>query len=90
MMVPIYRATLLASYHINAMPTVRSHSKGRATTSREKTDGPIAEEVIQTSFRLPRSRWTKLQQLVIEERQTVQSVIITALEAEFERRGKSF
>lgn len=54
-------------------------------------DGSTApEEVIQTSFRLPRSRWTKLQQLSIEERITVQSIIVAALEKEFESRGKKF
>jgi hypothetical protein len=49
-----------------------------------------AEEVIQTSFRLPRSRWKKLQELSIDERASVQSIIISALEAEFLRRGLTF
>lgn len=48
------------------------------------------EEVIQTSFRLPRSRWTRLQTLSIGERITVQSIIVSALEAEFSRRGLPF
>jgi len=73
------------------MPTTLSYSKKRprsSTSTVASRDG--GEEVIQTSFRLPRSRWTRLQQLIIEERQTVQSLVITALEAEFERRGKDF
>jgi hypothetical protein len=53
-------------------------------------DSSAKEEVIQTSFRLPRSRWTRLQQLSIEERITVQSIIVSALEKEFEARGKDF
>ena len=48
------------------------------------------EEVIQTSFRLPRSRWARLRQLSIEERLSVQAIVIAALEGEFERRGKKF
>lgn len=48
------------------------------------------EQVIQTSFRLPESRWKKLRKLSIEERSTVQSIIVTALEAEFDRRGIPF
>lgn len=48
------------------------------------------EEIIQTSFRLPRSRWKRLQELSIEERASVQSIVVRALEAEFERRGLSF
>lgn len=48
------------------------------------------EEVIQTSFRLPRSRWKKLQELSIDQRASVQSIIITALEAEFAKRGIRF
>lgn len=48
------------------------------------------EEVIQTSFRLPRSRWARLQQLSIDERLSVQSIIISALEKEFESRGRKF
>ena len=51
---------------------------------------PAAEELIQTSFRLPRSRWARLQQLHIDERLSVQSIIVAALEAEFARRGREF
>lgn len=52
--------------------------------------GKAAEEVIQTSFRLPRSRWKKLQELSIDQRQSVQSIIIGALEGEFTKRGLKF
>lgn len=48
------------------------------------------EEVIQTSFRLPRSRWRKLQELCLDERASVQSIIVGALETEFAKRGLSF
>lgn len=48
------------------------------------------EELVQTSFRLPLSRWKKLQQLSIEERTSVQSILVSALELEFARRGLSF
>lgn len=48
------------------------------------------EELVQTSFRLPLSRWKKLQQLSIEERTSVQSILVSALESEFARRGLSF
>ena len=51
---------------------------------------PAVEEVIQTSFRLPRNRWKKLQELSIENRASVQSIIVGALEAEFAKRGMTF
>ena len=72
------------------MPAARAHSKRPRNVAPSKAANDDADEVIQTSFRLPRSRWTKLQQLGIEERQSIQSLIITALEAEFEKRGKNF
>lgn len=61
-----------------------------AKPSRASEKSNAQEEVIQTSFRLPRGRWTKLQTLAIEERLTVQSIITTALENEFLRRGQKF
>lgn len=48
------------------------------------------EEIIQTSFRLKRSRWAKLQELSIHERMTVQTILVTALEREFAARGLTF
>ena len=59
-----------------------------AASKRAKT--PITEELIQTSFRLPRSRWKKLQELSIDQRCSVQSVLISALEGEFAKRGLKF
>lgn len=50
----------------------------------------VAEELIQTSFRLPRSKWQKLQELSIHERKSVQSILIISLEAEFLKRGLQF
>jgi hypothetical protein len=72
---------------VTTTDTVASRRRGSGGTSESPTP---PEEVIQTSFRLPRSRWTKLQQLSIEERLTVQSIIVSALEKEFESRGKKF
>lgn len=74
------------------MQSAEATSKRRkgSAPSRGPEEAAPPEEVIQTSFRLPRSRWTKLQQLSIEERLTVQSIIITALENEFARRGQKF
>lgn len=65
-------------------------SKSSEKSSKELVDIGIKEEVIQTSFRLPRSRWTRLQLLCIEERVSVQSIVVSALEKEFESRGKDF
>lgn len=48
------------------------------------------EEIIQTSFRMPRSRWKKLQELAIDQRVSVQSIILVALEGEFAKRGLKF
>lgn len=48
------------------------------------------EEVIQTNFRLPRSRWKKLQELSIDQRTSVQAILIHSLESEFAKRGLTF
>lgn len=61
-----------------------------AVRSRKRASGAQGEELIQTSFRLPRSRWAKLQELSIAERSSVQAIIVGALEAEFTRRGLAF
>ena len=72
---------------------MRQHVAAKAV--REKTPTvahkrAVQEEIIQTSFRLPRSRWSKLQTLCIDERVSVQSMIVSALAAEFARRGLTF
>jgi predicted DNA-binding ribbon-helix-helix protein len=69
--------------------TTRLSSTSRVSRGRSST-APAKEELIQTSFRLPRSRWSRLHELAIERRQTVQSVLVAALEAEFAREGRSF
>lgn len=48
------------------------------------------EEIIQTSFRLPRSRWKRLQELSIDERSSAQAIIVRALEREFAALGLKF
>ncbi len=48
------------------------------------------EELVQMSFRLSKPRWKKLRALGIDQRASVQSIIISALEAEFARRGLTF
>lgn len=49
-----------------------------------------AEELIQTSFRLPRSRWKKLQELAIDERRSVQSILVEAIDGVFSKKGLKF
>lgn len=51
---------------------------------------PTSDDVVQMSFRLPRARWKRLRELCLDERATVQSIIVAALEAEFARRGITF
>lgn len=58
-------------------PKIRSQSKDK-------------EELVQTSFRLPRSRWRKLHELSLDDRSSVQAIIVQALEAEFAKRGINF
>jgi predicted DNA-binding ribbon-helix-helix protein len=65
-------------------------SGARSSTRRKARTSQPAEELIQTSFRLPRSRWKKLHELSLDDRLSVQAIIVSALEAEFERRGLSF
>lgn len=57
---------------------------------RKKSTAGGGEEVIQTSFRLPRSRWKRLQEVAIDDRRSVQSVIIEALEEAFAKKGLKF
>lgn len=61
-----------------------------APQPRGRSPSAEKEELIQTSFRLPRSQWKRLRELSIDERTSVQSIIIKALEAEFARRGLTF
>lgn len=56
----------------------------------KRTKTAQSEELIQTSFRLPLSKWKKLQELSIDERRSVQAILIGALEAEFSKRGLLF
>lgn len=51
---------------------------------------PATEEIVQTSFRLPRSRWKRLQELSIDERSSAQSIIVRAIEREFAALGLKF
>lgn len=59
-------------------------------STRDATQQPTAADVVQMSFRLPRARWKRLRELSLDERSSVQSIIVAALEAEFARRGMSF
>lgn len=79
-----------------ARPSLSSYQAAQVTTpqSASESKNPIkpktVEELIQTSFRLPRSRWKKLQELSIDERRSVQAILVGALEAEFLKRGLPF
>lgn len=64
---------------------------GNAKRATQKHPKKIeVDELVQTSFRLPKSRWKKLRELSLDERASVQSIIVSALEAEFARRGLVF
>jgi len=71
-------------------PTPAAGKPAKSAPRKPRSAAGEPEEVIQTSFRLPRTRWQRLQQLSIEERASVQSIIVTALEAEFSKRGLPF
>lgn len=59
-------------------------------TTRDANQLATSADVVQMSFRLPRARWKRLRELSLDERASVQSIIVAALEAEFTRRGMSF
>lgn len=61
-----------------------------ASKQAPKSRRAATEEIIQTSFRLPRSRWKRLQELSIDERSSAQSIIVRALEREFAALGLKF
>lgn len=63
---------------------------GQASASSKRAKTPTTEELIQTSFRLPRSRWKRLQELSIDQRCSVQAILVSALEGEFAKRGLKF
>lgn len=70
---------------------MHSETSNRAVAQKGKMSPQKAkEELVQTSFRLPRSRWRKLHELSLDERSSVQAIIIRALESEFSRRGITF
>lgn len=73
------------SKQVSSSATSRTASPATRKKATSKT-----EELVQTSFRLPLNRWKKLQQLSIEERMSVQSILVSALESEFARRGLIF
>jgi hypothetical protein len=68
----------------------RTATTGTTRDAPRKPPVRAAEELIQTNFRLPRSRWKRLQELSIDNRASVQSIILGALEAEFARHGLPF
>lgn len=72
---------------------MRNTQAGTTNTSRSTRDSAqlsSSTDVVQMSFRLPRARWKRLRELSLDERSSVQSIIVAALEAEFARRGISF
>lgn len=69
---------------------MREHSAAEPPQDARRQPQERADELVQTSFRLPRSRWRRLRDLSLDERVSVQSIIVQALEAEFARRGRSF
>jgi len=81
-------------YGATTLPTRKGMRQEDATaavrpTARKRAQ-PDLGELVQTSFRLPRSRWRNLRDLSLDERTSVQSIIVQALEAEFARRGHPF
>lgn len=78
----------LSSYQAAQVTTPQTASESKNPIKQVKPK--IVEELIQTSFRLPRSRWKKLQELSIDERRSVQAILVGALEAEFLKRGLPF
>ena len=48
------------------------------------------EEIVNLTFRMPRSRWKHLAELSISDRVSLQSLIMHALEEDFKRRGLRF
>jgi RNase H-fold protein (predicted Holliday junction resolvase) len=78
----------LSNYQAAQVAVSSPVAESKSSTKRTKTTQ--SEELIQTSFRLPRSKWKKLQELSIDERRSVQAILVAALEAEFSKRGLSF
>ncbi|WP_131458977.1 hypothetical protein [Xanthomonas citri] len=74
------------------MRTGEAASENEGSLAPRKALGKMSEEeeLVQMSFRLSKPRWKKLRALGIDQRASVQSIIISALEAEFARRGLTF
>jgi hypothetical protein len=61
-----------------------------AAPAAEKPAKPSSEEIVNITFRLPRSQWARLSNLAINERSSLQQLLLAALKADFERRGLPF
>ncbi len=75
---------------LSAFQAAQTPTDHQADAPKRKKPAASAEEIIQTSFRLPRSRWKRLQEVAIDDRRSVQSVIVEALEDAFAKRGLKF
>lgn len=75
---------------LSAFQAVQAAAAQPEEPKRKKPVASGAEEIIQTSFRLPRSRWKRLQEVAIDDRRSVQSVIVEALEEAFAKKGLKF
>ena len=82
---------------MSARPSLADFQNAQVQTDAPGTDSvppkkskSFKEELIQTSFRLPRSKWKKLQELSIDDRKSVQALLIEALEISFAKRGLKF
>lgn len=74
---------------MQSSPAERTTSRtGKTAKTRKQVKDQ--EELVQTSFRLPRGRWRKLHELSLDERSSIQAIIVQALEAEFAKRGVIF
>ena len=81
------RPSLLDTFSTQPEPAPAPAEVVPLAAPRKRAAKSAAEEIVQTSFRLPRSRWKKLHELALDGRESVQSIIVDALEQEFSRRG---
>ncbi len=72
------------------MRAPEAHEAASTRSASKASPATPSDELVQMSFRLSKPRWKKLRALGIDERASVQSIIVTALEAEFARRGLTF
>ena len=71
-------------------PSIKDFMKSEPVQAVAEKPVKQGEQIINMTFRLPQSRWKKLADLSTDQRKPIQQILVTAVEAEFEKLGLPF